>query len=103
MYLFRSVCTVCAAQQNSSNKNVALSKFKEFADNNLYTTQIVETVFDKVESIVGKGENAGYQHFLLFPQYFQKHFFLASLKVGIMWLTLYHTVTCFKDPEEKAF
>ena len=29
-------------------------------------------VFDRVENIVGKEENAGYQHFLLFPQCFQK-------------------------------
>ena len=29
-------------------------------------------VFDGEENIVGKGENAGYQHFLLFQQYFQK-------------------------------
>ena len=29
-------------------------------------------MFDKVENIVGKGENAGYQHFLLFPRCFQK-------------------------------
>ena len=29
-------------------------------------------VIDWVENIVGKGENAGYQHFLLFPQCFQK-------------------------------
>ena len=27
-------------------------------------------VFDRVENIVGKGENAGYQHFLLFPTMF---------------------------------
>ena len=27
-----------------------------------------------VENIVEKGENAGYQHFLLFPQCFQKAF-----------------------------
>ena len=26
----------------------------------------------KVENIVGKGENAGHHHFLLFPQYFHK-------------------------------
>ena len=26
---------------------------------------------DRVENIVGKGENAGYQHFLIFPQCFQ--------------------------------
>ena len=29
------------------------------------------SVFIRVENIVGKGENTGYQHFLLFPQYFQ--------------------------------
>ena len=29
------------------------------------------SVFDMVENIVGKGENAGYQHFLLFTQCFQ--------------------------------
>ena len=28
--------------------------------------------FDKEENIVGKGENAGYQHFLLFLQSFTK-------------------------------
>ena len=28
--------------------------------------------FDRVENIVEKGENDGYQHFLLFPQCFQK-------------------------------
>ena len=29
-------------------------------------------VFDTIENIVGKGENAGHQHLLLFPQCFQK-------------------------------
>ena len=29
------------------------------------------SVFDGVENIVGKGENAGYRYFLLFPQCFQ--------------------------------
>ena len=33
------------------------------------------------ENIVGKGENAGYQHFHLFPQCFQKSSFSGSLKV----------------------
>ena len=31
-----------------------------------------------VEDIVGKSENAGYQHFLLFPPFFSKGFFLRS-------------------------
>ena len=42
-------------------------------------------VFDRVEYIAGKGENAGYQHFLLFPQWFQMAFYLGSLKVRIVW------------------
>ena len=43
------------------------------------------SVLDKVENIVEKGENADYQHFLLFPQCFQKASFSESLKVGIVW------------------
>ena len=30
------------------------------------------SLYGRVEKNVGKGENAGYQHFLLFPQCFQK-------------------------------
>ena len=30
------------------------------------------SLYDGVETIVGRGENAGYQHFLLFPHWFQK-------------------------------
>ena len=36
----------------------------------------------KKKDIVGKEENAGYQHFLLFPQCIQKAFSLGSVKVG---------------------
>ena len=45
------------------------------------------TIFlsDRVENTVGKGENAGYQHFLLFAQIFPKPSSLGSLKVGIVW------------------
>ena len=38
-----------------------------------------------VENIAGKGENAGYQHFLLFPLCFQKASYSGLLKVGIVW------------------
>ena len=37
----------------------------------LSVNEMILSAFDKVENIVGKGENAGYQHFLLFPQCFQ--------------------------------
>ena len=44
------------------------------------------TVFDRVENTGGKGENAGYQHFLLFPHCFPEPSYLASLKIWIVWL-----------------
>ena len=37
-----------------------------------------------VENIVEKEENAGYQHFLLFPQYFQKPLFSGFWKLRIV-------------------
>ena len=42
-------------------------------------------LFDRVENIVGKGENARYQHVLLFPKCFQKSSVSGSLKVGFVW------------------
>ena len=42
-------------------------------------------VLEWVENIAGKGENADYQHFLLFPQYFQKPRLSGSKKVEIVW------------------
>ena len=47
---------------------------KAFADDKLNVTQNIKIVFRRVENIVEKGENAGYQHFLLFPQCFQEAF-----------------------------
>ena len=59
---------------NSLPNNYFLNwiKFKAFADDKLNVAKIVTYVFDRVENIMGKGENAGYQHFLLFPRCFQK-------------------------------
>ena len=37
-------------------------------------------MFSKVENMVGKGENAGFQHFLLSPLCFQKASFLGVIK-----------------------
>ena len=47
-------------------------KFKVFADNKTNLIEKLKVVLRMVENIVGKGENAGYQHFLIFPQCFQK-------------------------------
>ena len=35
------------------------------------------SVSDREENIVEEGENAGYQHFLLFPSCLQKPFFVG--------------------------
>ena len=40
--------------------------------------------FDRIKNIVGKGENAGYRHFLLFPLSFQEALHLGSINVGIV-------------------
>ena len=41
--------------------------------------------WDRVENIVGKGENTDLENFLLFLQCFQKVPSLRSLKGGIVW------------------
>ena len=46
---------------------------------------MIISVFDTVENNVGKGENAGYQHFLLFPQCFDKASVPDTSKGVIVW------------------
>ena len=86
------------------NKILALSKLEAFAANNVNVAQLVQIFSDRVENIlgkgenaqlvqfisdwveniVGKGENAGYQHFLPLPQCVLKLFLLESLKNGLV-------------------
>ena len=68
-----------------NNKIYGLSKSKALADDKINVSEKLKFDLGRVENIVGKGENAGYQHFLLFPQCFQKASFPGSLKVGIVW------------------
>ena len=68
-----------------NNKILDLSKLKAFADDKINKTRKIKFVSVREENIVGKGENAGYQHFLLFPQSFPKASFPESSKVGIVW------------------
>ena len=42
-------------------------------------------IFGRVENIAWKGENTGYQHFLPFPQCFQKASSIGSLKARTVW------------------
>ena len=45
---------------------------KAFADYKIKVTEKMNFVLGMEEIIIEKGENAGYQHFLLFLQYFLK-------------------------------
>ena len=47
---------------------------QSIVDDNMKVTQKSKSDWERVENIVRKGENAGIQHFLLFPQCFQKLF-----------------------------
>ena len=58
---------------------------KTFADNKINVVKKLNFVLRRVENIVVKEENAGYQHFFLLPKCFQHAFFTGSLKVGILW------------------
>ena len=68
-----------------NDKILDWTKMKAFADDNINVTENLKPGFGRVENIVGKRENAGYQHFLLFPQFFQKVSYTGSLKVVIVW------------------
>ena len=60
------------------------SKLKAFVDDKMNVIQNLKFLLERIENTVGKRENAGYQHFLLFPQCFQKLSFSGSSKVGVV-------------------
>ena len=78
-----------------------MTKLKAFADYKLNEAQMMISVFDRVENILGKGQNVGNQHFLLFLKCFQ------NSSTGVGWvggsLTHSHTMTPFDAPGKQAF
>ena len=100
-----------------NNKILDLTKLKAFADDKLNIAKTMIFLYDRAESTVGKGENAGYQHFLLFPLCFllyhsefllfplcfPKPSSLGSLKVGTVWYRVKAFITAqyFKAPGQK--
>ena len=67
-----------------NDKILDWSKFKAFADYKIKLAKMI-FVFYRVENTVGKRENAGYQHFLLFPQCFQTVSHTGSSKAMVVW------------------
>ena len=52
----------------ANDKILDSSKLKAFANDKINVTEKLNFVFARIQNIVGKQENAGYQHFLLFSQ-----------------------------------
>ena len=63
-----------------NDKILAWSKLEAFADDKYDDFKIMISPFIRLEKTVGEGENAGYQHFLLFSQCFPKPPFLGVVK-----------------------
>ena len=64
------------------------SPSRKTVDNKINVTYKMNLVMGRLENSVGKGENAGHQHYLLFPHCFQRASVSVSLKVRIMWKEL---------------
>ena len=64
------------------------SKFKAFADDKINVINKLKFALGLLENIVGKGESAGVQHFLLFSLCFQKASVLSGLcgKGLMLWI-----------------
>ena len=67
-----------------NNKILDCSKLKVLVDNKIIVNEKVIFGLGRMENIMGKGENAGYQHFLLFLPCFQKASYTGSSKVRIV-------------------
>ena len=76
------------------------AKMKEFADNNFEFDENGSKFAEQIQNTVGKGEIAGHEQFLLFPQCFQKTYKELNF---ICLLTLSHSMTPFDAPEKQAF
>ena len=67
---------------------------------------MAEFVSEIVENFVGKRKNAGFQHFLFFPQCFQKPFFSLCYKSGLCGkesANLFLLKTVVKSKNEQYF
>ena len=67
-----------------NDKILVWSKLREFADDKLHVLKIMISLCNRLENTVGKRENGGFHHFLLFPECFPKPSCFESLKVGIV-------------------
>ena len=75
---------------------------KALPDDKINVTLTLKFVSERIVNVLGKGENAGDQHFLLFTKCFQKPFSLGSLKVGIVWKRVKNTLDNLVSDQNKS-
>ena len=63
---------------NLQMKKIDFSKLKAIADNNLNMALMIGFVFNRLEKIMGTGENACYQQLLIFLKCLQKASIIGS-------------------------
>ena len=68
-----------------TRRQIDSSKLKEFADDRFKFDENGRKLSKQVENTAGKGEIAGYEQFLPFPQCFQKACFPGASKGVIVW------------------
>ena len=74
-------CSRCSNKVENRINSLPNDKILEaFADVKCNVGKLMISLFDEVENLVEKEENAGYQHFLLFPQCFPKPSSLGVVK-----------------------
>ena len=66
--LLDGYCLQCLLNSLQNDGILDWFKFKAFADNKINVGQKLKIVYGRLENILGKEENTGNQHFLLFPQ-----------------------------------
>ena len=75
MQLFSSEETTSLTHDKICN----MQKLKAFKDNSSDVLQMMISHFGKIEIIVGRGENAGYQHFHLFVAFVKENATMSSI------------------------
>ena len=68
-----------------NNKILDMPELKTFAGNKINATQKLKFALGGVENIVGKGKNAGFHNFLLFPRCLQQRSLPGLLNFRIVW------------------
>ena len=85
LYTFFHIYNISQIDPLRNDKILDVTKLKALADDKLNVTKMTISLCGRVENALVKGENASYQHFLLFPKCFSKLSSLRLSKVGIVW------------------